>query len=83
MGNVQKFSDVVVRVVEIREHPLGAHGMIAILEVVHKWNWWEIVRYVTLDIFHLQFAIGDRKELEIGSSFQNILIIDEVVSSIL
>jgi len=78
IGKPHSYRDVLVRVVELMEHPLGIQNMIGVVEVVNKQQWISTARYVTLDVFLLRNVIGSSSE--IGSSYQTIPILNEVVS---
>jgi hypothetical protein len=52
-SNTLLFQDTAVRIVELQEHPLGANGVIAVIELVHHRKWNDICRYVVLDAHKL------------------------------
>ncbi len=70
VGSTDIFDDSAVRIVEICHHPLGKyHQLVAVVELVHRKRWMEILRFAVLDVDKLfTVLLSDGESLDQSNS---------------
>lgn len=74
--------DTAIRVVELREHPLGANGLVLVLECIHNQNWAANQRFVGLDVYQFYSAIQSNERVPLSKHSAMIPLLSQNVRSI-
>jgi hypothetical protein len=71
--------DTAIRVVELREHPLGANGLVLVLECIHNQNWAANQRFVGLDVYQFYAAIQSNERIPLSKQSAMIPLLSQNV----
>lgn len=74
--------DTAIRVVELREHPLGANGLVLVLECIHNQNWAANQRFVGLDVYQFYAAIQSNEHVPLSKHSAMIPLLSQNVRSL-
>jgi hypothetical protein len=74
--------DTAIRVVELREHPLGANGLVLVLECIHNQNWAANQRFVGLDVYQFYAAIQSNERIPLSKQSAMIPLLSQNVRSL-
>jgi len=72
--------DTAIRVVELREHPLGANGLVLVIECIHNQNWAANQRFVGLDVYQFYAAIQSNEHVPMSKQSAMIPLLSQNVN---